>query len=273
MNKRRIDEILKCAFGELDGDLGRLTDAERSELEKMRRVRKGLAALKDVPECQLGSERLHAAILGRMTDAERSEHERMQVVHDGMRALKDVPECQLSNERLKDAILGSAVRPRRISAWSVATAGVACAAIALIALRGMGGPLERDMVVVNDPASTAGPLGSDNASSILGEQSKIFTPPSTRVSETSDEGGSDVAVAPVVTEPSGPEFHKGTGEFGNLISNRDLVQDPEVAITPVALTSTAEREVVVVVDPDSVTRNGAAKATEMDSYSNVVFGG
>ncbi len=276
MKNKRIDEILKSAFGELDGDLGQLTDVERSELEAMRTVREGLAELKNVPECQLSNERLHAAILGSMTAAERSEHEQMRVVYDGMRALKDVPECQLSNERLRDAILSSAVKPRRISAWSVATAGVACVAIALIAIRGVGGPEKGELVGLNDSTSSVNSLGADNASAILGDQSKIFTPLGTGGNEAVATGNASATENPtesVVSEPTSPEYHNGTGEFGNLISNPGLGQDPEVSITPVSLSGSAERGTVVVVDPDSVTRNGAARATEMDSYSDVVFGG
>ena len=141
MKNRRIDEILKSAFGELDGDLGQLTDVERSELESMRTVREGLAELKHVPE------------------------------------------CQLSNERLQNAILSNAVKPRRVNSWSVATAAVACFAIALIAIRGVGGPEKGELVGLNDSTSSVNSLGADNASAILGDQSKIMTSPTAASSD------------------------------------------------------------------------------------------
>ncbi len=273
MKNKRIDEILKSAFGELAGDLGNMTDAERSEHEKMRNLRDGLSALRDVPECQLSSEQLRNAILSRMTAAERSEHEKTRLMHEGLAALKDVPECQLSNERLRNAILGSAVKPHGINGWSLATAGLACAAIALIALRGMGAPDENSKVAFNDPAPI-GALGPDNASAILGDQTKIQTTNVNEDTEPVRSGGAKTPEGLLATEP-GPDYHNAKSDFDNVISNPSYAPEGGGAMTTAALSSAtqADHVSIVVVDPNSRTRNGAARATEMDSYGDVVFGG
>ncbi len=277
MKNKRINEILKSAFGELDGDLGHMTDAERTEHAKLQTVREGLSALKDVPECQLSSERLHSAILGQMTEAERREHEAQRVVFEGLNALKDMPECQLSNERLQNAILSNAVKPRRVNSWSVATAAVACFAIAMIALRGMGEPNENGTVVLNDlPSSTSG-LGSDTASSILNNQTQMHTPPTSGAASPilEDTGTKEDETAPVASGEVGPEFHKGKSDFDMVISSPDFDRQSGMVVAgaPNETAVTADHESIVVVDPNSRTRNGAGKATEMDTYGDVVFGG
>jgi hypothetical protein len=213
-----------------------------------------------------------------MSEAERREHEANRVIFEGLSALKDMPECQLSNERLQSAILGNAVKPRRVNTWSVATAAVACVAIALIALRGIGEPSESEKIVMNDPPHSTSGLGSDSTSSFLNNQTQMHTPSD---SVGADRRGSEDTVKTVVTdssktpEPVGPEYHKDKSDFDMVISDPDFDRQSGM-VTAGALnetTATTDHESIVVVDSNSRTRNGAAKATEMDTYGDVVFGG
>lgn len=67
MSKKRRDQLLSIAFGEKDADgmmFENLSEEERTELEALRAVREGLLSLRDVPECQLSTERVRSAILG-----------------------------------------------------------------------------------------------------------------------------------------------------------------------------------------------------------------
>ena len=256
-------------------DLGHLTDEERRELGKMNAVRDGLAALKDVPECQLSKEQLHRAILGSMSDAQRTEHRNSLIVHQGLNALKDIPECQLGNERLRDAILGNAVRPRRVSGWSFATAGIAVLAIAAIAFR-MNGSGGEAPVVKNDSPTSFGPSVDDNASLEMGNQSTVQVPPSQRSSRENLAGASQPMTKEsgdlVADNSVGPDYHSTSDVFSIIVSNLDFGPSQGIVAVPDAAT-TSSHEPIVVVDPNSRTRNGAAKATEMDSYGDVVFGG
>ncbi|MCH8978149.1 MAG: hypothetical protein IH945_02770 [Armatimonadetes bacterium] len=64
MKKSRRDQILTTAFGDADAlDLNGLTDEERAEFEDARQLSEGLKTLREVPECQLSTERLVAAVL------------------------------------------------------------------------------------------------------------------------------------------------------------------------------------------------------------------
>ncbi|MCH7945612.1 MAG: hypothetical protein IIC73_06305, partial [Armatimonadetes bacterium] len=64
MKRRRRDKILTTAFGDGDAlDLNGLTDEERAEFEDARHMSEGLKTLREVPECQLSTERLVAAVL------------------------------------------------------------------------------------------------------------------------------------------------------------------------------------------------------------------
>ena len=64
MKKSRRDKILTTAFGDADAlDLNGLTDEERAEFEDAQLLSDGLKSLREVPECQLSTERLIGAVL------------------------------------------------------------------------------------------------------------------------------------------------------------------------------------------------------------------
>jgi hypothetical protein len=261
---KRIDEILKSAFGEMNRGIGPLNDEERVEFEKARAIREGLVALKDVPECQLSNERLRDAVLASMSNAQRNEFRLSNTIHDGLDALKDVPEHQLSNERLQTAILATAVQPRRFNGWSLATAGVACLAIGLVALRAST-PEPTQPTVVRNEAVEPTPSGPDNTSVSATGQSKIDVP--TREAESSP------LVVKNQTAPTDPDYRLSANAFSDYVRSMDI-ESSEPPVAPDAVDAGFEStETIVVVDPNSRTRNGAARATEMASYGNVVFGG
>lgn len=272
MKDKRIDEILKSAFGDLNRGLGPLTEEERLEFEKARAIRDGLAALKDVPECQLSTERLRDAVYASMTPAQRTEFQLSNKIHAGLDSLKDVPEHQLSNERLRTAVLGSAVRPRRISGWSLVTAGVACLAVGLAALRELTPTPVENPIVKNDTTTVPTTGGSDNASVRGTDQTKIDVP-------TGDQGAKSptfVAIKDAAeTAPMSPDYRSFEGALAGIVKEMDFSLSEE-PVAPAAMNAgpeVATKDTIVVVDPNSRTRNGAAKATEMASYGDVVFGG
>ena len=65
--KSRRDLIIKAGFGELSSDeqgrLEFLSPEEIEQVEQLKKVREGLKALREVPDCQMSSERLRDAIL------------------------------------------------------------------------------------------------------------------------------------------------------------------------------------------------------------------
>lgn len=267
MKDKRIDEILKSAFGEMNRGIGPLNDEERVEFEKARAIREGLVALKDVPECQLSNERLRDAVLASMSNAQRNEFRLSNTIHEGLDALKDVPEHQLSNERLQTAILATAVQPRRFNGWSLATAGVACLAIGLVALRALTPEPTQPTVVRNETVEPS-PSGPDHTSVSATGQSKIDVP--TRETESSSLV---VKNQTRETAPTDPDYRLAANAFSDYVRSMDI-ESSEAPVAPEAVDAGSEStETIVVVDPNSRTRNGAAKATEMASYGNVVFGG
>lgn len=105
MNRKREDELMQLAFGDLRRD---------------------------------DSQGLHAQV---ETDPEAAKaYGAYCEMRDGLRALKEIPEMQLSTERLRDAILKEGLQPKRESAWNwswLATpiAVGACAFVVVVALR------------------------------------------------------------------------------------------------------------------------------------------
>ena len=264
MNKKRIDEVLKAAFGE--GELRIATDAERAELRLANRLRDGLSALKEVPEHQLSNERLREAIYARMTPAERRQRVVDQAVFDGLQTLRDVPEHQLSNERLRNAILGSGVRPRRVNLWGYAAAGIACLAVAAIFFRGDFQPKPDPVHVALNDAPRVAP-GADATLGLSGEET-----PMVRRQPEAATTRPDPPTTTVNPESVSPDYHTKLADgFGAVISNAAFGQENEVEVAPAALDAGPKE--VVVVDPASRTRNGAAAATEVASYGDVVIGG
>jgi hypothetical protein len=267
---KRIDEILKSAFGEMNRGIGPLSEEERVEFEKARAIREGLVALKDVPEHQLSNERLRDAVLAQMTNAQRNEFRLSNTIHAGLDSLKDVPEHQLSNERLRTAILATAVQPRRFSGWSLATAGVACLAVGLVALRAMSPTPSEGPVATNEPTVAPFATGPDNASALDNGQTQIEAPREDR------RNNSPTLVAKSVereTAPMDPEYRLNESALASIVKSMDFSvgEEPEAATS--MKVDGAGKDSIVVVDPNSRTRNGAAKATEMASYGDVVFGG
>lgn len=270
MKNKRIDEILKSAFGEMNRGIGPLDEEERVEFEKARAIREGLAALKDVPECQLSNERLRDAVMAQMTNAQRNEFRLSNTIHAGLDSLKDVPEHQLSNERLQTAILATAVQPRRFNGWSLATAGVACLALGLVALRAMTPTQTEAPVVRNEPTVAPFATGPDNASALENGQTQIEAP------NTGGSSSAPTLVAKSVereTAPMDPEYRLSESALAGIVKSMDFsaTEEPEPMAT--MKTDATAKDSIVVVDPNSRTRNGAAKATEMASYGDVVFGG
>ncbi|MEX2244649.1 MAG: hypothetical protein WD716_12480 [Fimbriimonadaceae bacterium] len=257
MKNKRIEDILRDAFGELDGDLGKMTEAERTEHEKARLIREGLRSLAIVPEHQLSNERLHSAILAGMTPAERIEHEQAQRIREGLLALRDVPECQLSNERLQDAILSSAVQSRRSPSWAFAGA-VACTAMVIVAYQTFFAPGTGPAPVVLEDAEPV-PLEQPISAPYVA----IATPDpveAVRDEVRAELNRSTTAAADGVRLSGEPSYRSGA---------RPL--DPYL-MTPVSFDAETT-EGIVVVDSGTTTRNGAYMATELASYGEVVIGG
>lgn len=275
MKDKRIEEILSAAFGEYKGDLGNLTEAERHELETGRLIKRGLASLKDVPEHQLSNERLRDAITAKMSDAERREFEAGVLISEGLPSLKDVPEHQLSNERLRDAILGGQVtQRRRFAPWSFATATVAVVAIALVAIQTLNRPtVGNDRVVSNsgNDAPSATTLADNSATPPTGQSDVMRTNNIVSNSEPVVTKKPTAEATPTVElEAEYRELLDG-GPYSILIKSISLGPTEEVSVAPAAMTS--EREPVVVVDSATLSDNGAARAKEVASYGDVVFGG
>jgi hypothetical protein len=238
MNNKRIEEILSAGFGDHDGELGQLTDAERRELTAAKHMKQGLGALRDVPE------------------------------------------CQLSNERLRNAILASAVQPRRFSAWNLASVAVACVAVAVVAVQTLSLPERSTPVAINDDREVgtvpSGTLGTDNGSTNAAVQTD------TKDSETlvAKAGGSRSPATSLenlsVPEAFEPAYRKNESEddFASIIRDISIsAETTSVNVVPPTVSEPEEHEPLVVVDSASVSRNGAARAKEVASYGDVVFGG
>jgi len=262
VKNKRIEDILRDAFGELDGDLGKMTEAERTEHEKARLICEGLRSLAAVPEHQLSHERLHSAILASMTPAERAEHEQALRIREGLLALRDVPECQLSNERLQDAILSSAVQSRRSPSWALAGA-VACTALVIVAYQ-----------MFFSPGTGASPVVREDAVPVPFEQ-PISEPLFAKATESSDpvEAVRNEVRAELNRPPAAAaDGVRLSGEPSYRSDARPL--DPYL-MQPVSFDAETAVEVegIVVVDSGTTTRNGAYMATELASYGEVVIGG
>jgi hypothetical protein len=234
MNKKRIEEIIGAAFGENVGELGQLTDAERRELETAQKMKQGLASLKDVPD------------------------------------------HQLSNERLRNAILGSQVQRRpRFALWSYGSAAVACLAVALLAIQSMNSrvvPPSIDNDVDSNGTSETLALKENNASDPVGQTDIRRTnnivsndSPSVRRNPTPD--------ASLSLDDVDAEYRalKDGGTYSTMVSGLDFGPADGVVMQPAAMA--AGPESVVVVDSATLTNNGAARAKEVASNSDVVFGG
>lgn len=270
MNKKRAEQILTSA---LDGrEIGQMSDAERAEVELARTIKKGLGALKEVPECQLSNERLREAVMASLSPAQRAEFETAAKVNQGLAALREVPQHQLSNERLRDAILGQAVAPKRTSpGWNYAFGVAACIALAAIAIKLTSTPVTPDnggaQPIVASGGSDAKP---DAAATFVAPSSDEQTAPVVR---SAPRANREV----VASAPAGPSYHdmSDASNFRDIVGNLTFGESEGTdAATPMALaTESAPRGSIVVVDSASTTEKGAARATEMSSYGDVVFGG
>jgi hypothetical protein len=265
MNNKRIDNVIGAAFGE--AHVGELNAAEKAEFAKAQALRKGLASLKDVPPHQLSNERLRDALLASMTPAQRAEFDAGQKVSAGLKALRDVPQHQLSNERLRDAILGT-VASRRRHGWAYATATLACIAVALVAVRNLG-PAEPSPAHNDTPFVASGLDGS--------------TAPDERQSAVRPAAQPTPVERPAQRNPrsrvvaNGPAYHElaDPSNFEDIVRNIsfDVAEDVAAPAGMEAAAPSTDRTALVVVDSASTTPNGAAKATELSSYGDVVFGG
>ena len=274
MKNKRIEDILRDAFGELDGDLGKMTEAERTEHEKARLIREGLRSLATVPEHQLSNERLHSAILAGMTPAERAEHEQAQRIREGLLALRDVPECQLSNERLQDAILSSAVRRRSNPGWALAGA-VACTALVIVAYQAMFVPGQGTQPLVREDKAPA-PLEQPIIDPLVASANESADPVEAirkEVRSELDRANEAVHRVQLATEPEYRQDPRTLDAFLMKPVSLDNQSGVDVAAPGAAGAEVSERDAIVVVDSGTTTHNGAFKATEVVSYGEVVISG
>ena len=229
MKNKRMDEIVSAAFGELDADLGKMTETERAEFEKLRAIKHGL------------------------------------------NALREVPECQLSNERLSSAILGSAVKPRRAGGWGIASAGIAALALFALFVQTRFPAQRQDATALNRTAdgSVGAPIVQPDANNGSSKQSPIVSGNGGDQRVAKNDPGSDRTMATALDKRDfQPQDFK---EFVPVSFTPNEETGLENAVY--APDRAQEKSPIVVVDGSSKTRNGAAKATEVSAYGDVVFGG
>ncbi len=246
MKRSRRDKILTTAFGDADAlDLSGLTDEERAEYEDARRLSEGLKTLRDVPECQLSTERLIGAVL---SSAAR-KRPTFTWGHAAVAAAVGVMAffaMQSSLFNPGDSTNGKVV----LNTGSVEGAP------GVDGVTGPGIPLGEN------------PIDTTTQPPVTLDAEKIDPPPPMVVEER------DVVAEPPAAEDAG-DLPAGAGGFAADIVPAPLSADESVKMTTVVLESTDPdpREPLVIVDSAYEDENGTFVAIEVETFGDVVFGG
>ena len=246
MKRRRSDKILTTAFGDGDAlDLNGLTDEERAEFEDARQLSEGLKSLREVPECQLSTERLVAAVLS-------SAVKKRQTFAWGYAAVA-AAFVAMAFFALQPSLFNRGAE----SAGNVATG--------LPSMDDGLGPI--GVTVPGSPPSTGPPeVEVEPSDSIVTEAG---TPPAPMVRD-------EDALPPDMPVSAG---------IGGVVANNDalvadtvpatLRADDAAKMTTVSFEAAdpEAREPLVIVDSAFEDENGTYVATELETFGDVVFGG
>ena len=255
--KSRKDLIIKAGFGELSpGDqakLDALTPEEREQVEQVKIVRDGLKALRDVPECQMSSERLRDAILNQGVAPSRQSRPWAFAVVAAAAILVAYFGAQLD-------VLGE---PDTVSVVDPVSTGVALQDV--IPLLGSVDPslgTSEDSGGDENPILPSDPAITDVVARVIPNTGRVRTSRGTsRDEDTVDwgiplwQGSSEGGMAPVNFDPQPdsdffPAFSADAGSQDDEYSDNLVVID-------------------YVENPDT----GAFVATEVETFGDVVFGG
>ncbi|MBS1714780.1 MAG: hypothetical protein JST30_10640 [Armatimonadetes bacterium] len=244
------DRLIDAAFDGAVQDLPALGPSENRELDLLKGLKRDLAALKEVPECQLTADRVKNAIL----------------------ASRAVP----------------ARSPARWF-WIPTAAAAALAVIAVTRMNGLPDavPQAGPPRATSPDAGTVASRGSDRSSAPTGE-AVAMTSPEPVMADLRSEGFSpkleDVSSTRRIRIRSSAPKPAGAGEERTVV---DAVNRVAMAATGTTLRSTEptrpeatpvsadkpEPEPVVVVSPDLNPETGVSDAKEVSRPKDVLFGG
>lgn len=256
MNSRK-DLIIKAGFGELSPDeqarLDALTPEEREQVEQVKMVRDGLKALRDVPECQMSSERLRDAILNQGVAPSRQSKPWTFAVFAAAAILVAYFGAQLDVLGEPDAV--GTVGPD-------------------------SGSVDFENVLPPLDLGTLGPVASNDDATV---EDTILTidPPSRDIVTMSNRrsGGSTISRNGIreedVVNLAVPPWQYGSEGSMTLVSF-DPQPDADVFTMFSADTGSQDDEYsdnLVVIDYIENPDTGAFVATEVETFGDVVFGG
>lgn len=249
--KRREDELIELAFGELDG-------ARAEELRS---------------ECSCDPKARQAL----------SDYQEMR---EALRCLKDIPEMQMSSERLRDAILKEGLKPHRapwfnwnLLAWPAAACLMVAIGVNTVHRLQGSAPSAEPMIVAKGDTSLAGispqlDYAQLNAHPFEAKGSDSPTPAPVQIAKVVPKPEPDVRIKPhrrrrvdtLVAMTTSAETHAAlapTAKSEPLTQNASAVAANEnrSAATP-----------IVMIDPTPAPDTGADKAKEV-AADNVVIGG
>lgn len=255
MSRHNEDELIQLAFEDLQGQeqaAAKERLAADPHAQKMMAeysaMREGLKSLRDIPECQLSTERLRDAILGQ--------------------GLKPKPRFSLAQ-------------------WAFAPAAVLLVAfgITMMANNRTSVTPSSSTAFVEKPSHAStdlGPVASLTAPSP--HETLVPTPERLRetvqvVSKTTDSAVRSTAKVPAVTLASAPapvKAPRNNQKEAEFVAPISAANGIECAIPPdsLAMTVTSETSApIVVIGEESDLETGASRAMEVETPKNVVIGG
>lgn len=239
----------------------------------------------------------------RRDPAAKALFDEFAAMRTGLRGLDDVPACQLSTDRLRQAILAQGVKPGRTTVpfrltWGHGLAAAACLAVGMVFLRQPAADQVRVASDVTPPAATSAkkaeqsqpvataPLATapkrpelladsapvEHPAAVNGLMDRAVPKPSHRRVRTSRPTGQAIAAPPFEAGLSKDAMAPTTMSLKAEGSGEETDARPTVADATVYDASVPEGP-VVIVQPQTDPRTGAALAVESDHASDIVFGG
>ncbi|MCH7905674.1 MAG: hypothetical protein IH944_14055 [Armatimonadetes bacterium] len=260
--KSRRDLIIKAGFGELSpGDqakLDSLSPEEFEQVEQVKKVREGLKALREVPECQMSSERLRDAILNQGVVPSRQSKPwtfaivaaaAILVVFFGSQLDVLVPGDTVSSLDSGDPESG---------------------------LEGVLPPADGDIVNPDENGDTEpSESGAANGNSLVAVLDASVATNVGRFRPSNNSASRAGSRADDTEEWGVPPWQRGS-EGGMSLVRFDPLPDSEVFPTFLAATGSQDDEYsdnLVVIDYVEDPDTGAFVATEVETFGDVVFGG
>lgn len=279
MNRKREEELMQLAFGDLRREMGHLQGEISADPE---------AAKTYQAYCEM---------------------------REGLKALRDVPEMQLSTERLRDAILKEGLQPKPASGWNwswLATpiAVGACAFVVVTMMRKPATPFpgaenlaaNNQTVIMGEPTAevatkvsletkfenvlrnTIDPLKPVDFGTV--ELSESVQPVAKRSGYRSIRSSAPVATVAMMTKPV-PGLSKSLSLSSNSPSLNDRKAETlsfasapgdfdsrnvKASFSSIAESAAAPNDIVQIESKMDI-ESGAAKATEVKGNQNVEIGG